>query len=377
MYTKIVTLVALLVVLSVGPGATAAQSEAYAGTHVSFDTQGDAVVDYAVDGTTMVEALAVQSTSESEGQGLVGAGADLSAVTNVGGSAVSVESSTEVRARLATESGAEIDAHDNGRGVLVVRSGGESQYVTANVSGSSSAESEGEGRVVVTAEDGTEGTFLVVGDGEVTVNEDGNVAARLGSDGKLVFRSYPEGRSDGDREQERLIAEGTAAAEVYVTGAGEGGGDFATDVVSYGEDTTVEVTERSEGTLRMTAERSQEEGRIILCTVAEGAMDAAEGVAVTVDGEAAAEASSYGELQSAAAGGENSMYLTQESSASASADVLVAVNHFSTREVAVSESGSGGDGGEGGDSQGMPGFGFVVTALALVAAAGLARSRRA
>ena len=365
----------MVLAVALGPLAApaAAQSEAYAGTNVSFETESNAVVGYAVGGQTMVETMEVQSASEAESQGSVGVGTELSAVTDVGGSAVTLESSTQTEASLTTESGATLEAHDNGRGVLVVRSGGDSQYVTANVTAAGSAESAGESRVVVTNDDGTEGTFVVVGDGDVSVNEEGNVAARLEGNSKLVFRSYPEGRSDGDAEQERLIADGSTAAEVYVQESSESSGEFTADVVSYSEDTTVEVTEQSEGTIRMTAERSAEEGKVIITTVSEQAISSTDGLAVTVDGEAATEASSYSELQTAANGGETSKYMVRQgSSARASADVLVAVNHFSEREVAMSEAGSGSDGSS---TPGQPGFGVGIAVLAIAAAALLARGR--
>jgi len=381
----------LLVVQAAGIGTVAAQDAgAYAGTNVTFETEGGAVVDYAVDGTTMIESVETQSQSSAESQGSVGADASLSAVTHVSGSGLSLDSKTETSASISAESGASMTAHDNEHGILVVQSGDESQYVTANLSSSTEAAQDGESRVVVTKDDGTKGTFIVVGDGEVTVNEAGNVTADLGQDGTLVFRSYPDDRSDDDERQEQLIADGKAVAEVYVMGSAESGSEsgseLATDIVTYGQETTVEVTERSEGTVRMTAERSQEEGKVIITSVSEAAISSTEEMQVTVDGEAAARASSYSELESAANGGDNSKFLVQQSSsAEASADVLVAVNHFSSREVAMSEGdggssdgGSDGGSGDGGSddaatSANGPGLGVTAGVLALLSVALLAR----
>lgn len=347
----------LLLTATAGAGVvsagSAAESSAYAGTNVTFETNGDAVVDYAVGGRTMVQSISAQSASAAESGGVVSVDAGLSAVTSIDGSALSLAATTETQATVRAESGATLTAHDNENGILVVEAGGTSQYVTASLSGSASAEQAGERRVVVTTEDGTKGTFIVVGDGRVTVNENGNVTAKLGENGTLVFRSYPDGRSEGDRTQERLIAEGVAAAEVYVTRTGESGGDLATDVVTYGQDTTVEVKERSEGTLTFTATRTEHEGRIIITSVSEAAMESTDDVRVTVDGEAAARASSYAELKSAANGGDTSKFLlSQRSSAEASADVLVAVNHFSTREVTVTDGGNGTETTDGGTTDG-------------------------
>ena len=374
------TVATVLVVLLVGAsglpaGAVTAadqQAEGYAGTHVSFETSNSAIVDYTVDGETMLQSMAVQSQSSAESQGEVSAGLSLSAVTELAGSSLGLDSKTEVDAEVTAESGASMQAHDNAQGILVVRTGDESQYLTANVSSSARAESESDQRVVVTTEDGTEGAFLVVGDGEVTVNDNGNVSAEVGSDGKLVFRSYPDSRDSEDQQEERSISEGKAAGEVYVMQTGEQGGELATDVVQYSEDTAVEVTETSEGAVTITAERSQEEGKILLTSVSEQAISSTEDLEVTVDGEAAARASSYSELESATDGGDSSKFLVrQQSSAEASADVLVAVNHFSTREITMTEGDGGNENGTADDetSTGLPGFGVGVALLALLSVA--------
>ena len=402
-------LVVLLLVASsafpIGTATAAAQQgDAYAGTHVEFETASDAIVDYSVNGNTVFQSMKVQSQSAAESQGSVRADVGLSAVTNITGAAVSVDSQ-EVSATVTAESGATMKAHDNSRGILVVRSGGDSQYVTVNVSGSSQAESESDQRVVVSSDDGTQGTFIVVGDGEVTVNEQGNVSADLESEDKLVFRSYSEGRSEEDEQEEQAISDGQAAAEVYVMESSEQGSEFAADVVQYSEDTTVEVTQQSEGTVRMTADRSQDQGKIIITSVSEQAISSAEDLQVAVDGEAAAEASSYSDLESAIGSDSSKFLVRQQSSAQASADVLVAVNQFSTREITMSEDGDGSDGsgtdgtdgsdGDGSDGSGTdgtdgsdgdggqettdadgPGFGPIAALIALVTVAALAVARR-
>ena len=393
--------VVLLVASSAIPVGTAAatqQSEAYAGTHVEFETTSNAIVDYSVNDTTVFESVKVQSQSSAESQGDVQAGVGLSAVTGIAGEALSVESH-EVSATVTAESGATMEAHDNSHGILVVESGGESQYVTVNVSSSSQAESENDQHVLVTTEDGTKGSFIVVGDGNVTVNDRGNVSANLGSDGTLVFRSYSDERSEDDEQKEQLISEGKATAEVYVMQAGDQGSEFAADVVQYGNDTTVEVTQQSEGTVQMTAERSQEQGKIIMTSVSEQAISSVEDLQVTVDGEAAAEASSYSDLESTSESDTSKFLVRQESSAQASADVLVAVNHFSERQITMRDSSSDdsgsddntttGDESDGSDSgtatgeesdgsdetnqeatdAGGPGFGIGVTLVALISVA--------
>jgi len=180
----------LLLVSSAGIGAVAAQdTKAYSGTNVTFETENGAVVDYAVDGQTMIDSIETQSQSRVESESSVEADASLSAVTEISGSGLSVDSTTQTSASVTAESGAKMTAHDNEHGILVIRPGEESQYVTANLSSSTAAEQESESRVVVTREDGTKGAFIVVGDGEVTVNEAGNVSARLGQGGRT--RSPP------------------------------------------------------------------------------------------------------------------------------------------------------------------------------------------
>lgn len=389
----------VLVVASTG-GATATpatqDSSAYAGTHVSFDTATDAVVDYQVGGETVLESVAVQSQSEADSSSDVSVGTDLSAMTDLDGSAVGVETTTDTQATVTADSGARLHAHDNERGILVVESGDESQYVSVNVSGSSTTTTESEDRVVVTTENGTEGVFIVVGDGDVTVNDEGNVTAALEEDSRLVFRAYEDGRSEADERQEELIANGTAAAEVHVMGSAESGGETAVDVVEYGSDTTVEVTERSENRIELTAERTEHEGRVIITSVSESAIESTDDLAVTVDGEAAVEASSYSELEAATQDGDTSTYMVRnDATAEGSTEVLVGVNHFSERTIAMQSGDDAGDsaagsddGSDGSDTDGSdssdgsdesgaeaPGFGVGVSIVALLGAAALGRLR--
>lgn len=379
-------LAVLLVASSVGATAsTGTQQQAYSGSHVSFDATSNAVVDYTVEDKTLLQSVKVQSQSKAESNSGISLGGDLSAVTGIVGAAISVGAQTSTHATISTGSGATMQAHDNGHGILVVKSGSESQFVTANLSESTSAKAAGDNRVVVTTEDGTKGTFIVVGDGDVTVNEQGSVTASLDENAKLVFRSYPEQRSAEDEKQEQLIADGTAAAEVYVMQSAESNGETVVDVVQYSEDTSVEVTEKTKGKLSMTAERSANEGRVIITTVSESVIESTENLQVAVDGTAAVKASSYSELRSATNGGETSKFLVrQQSSAEANAEVLVGVNHFSTRTISM-QSGENASGDSDADSEnsgdgdssgvGAPGFGVSVSLVALLSVALLARFR--
>jgi PGF-CTERM protein len=363
------------------------QASAYSGAHVSFGTSANAVTDYTVDSHLLLETVKVQSTSSAESGGIIDVGASLSALTSLSGSAVSLATTTQVSATVQTESSATLNVHDNEHGILVIESGDESQYVQANLSGGAEASATSDSRVVVTTSEGTKGTFILVGDGKVTVNEEGDVVAKLEQGDKLVFRAYPDGRSEADKRQERLIASGEAAAEVYVMKQGE---KTVSDVVAYANDTSVNVTQTGEGTVELTAERSTHAGTIILTSVSEKVVSSAEGLTVTVDGKAAVKASSYAELKSAANGGDNCAYMVTEGSAEASADVLVAVNHFSARQITM-QAGGAGDGtptasptdsgqsttatGDHSTSTTTPGFGAAVGVTALVAAALLATRR--
>lgn len=374
--------------LAVPAAATSAQSSGYAGANIEFATEANAVVDYRVNGTTMFERVEVQSTEQAESSGGLAGDVALSSVTSVEGSGVEMQSSAEASAgaELTTESGATVEAHDNEHGIFVVGAGESSQYVTTTLSSDASAEQQGD-RVVVTDETGAKGTFLVVGDGRVTVDEEGNVTAKLGEGGKLVYRTYPDGeRDDGEQQQEQWIQDGTAVAEVYVF---QKGGETVADTVQYGEDTTVEVTQKTESKVTFTAERSAEAGKVILTSVSEQVVESGDDVSVTVDGDAAVKASSYSELEGALGGDTAKFLVASESKAAASTDVLVAVNHFSERTVTISDGGGNataddtatgtgaadedGTTGNEGTSADAPGFGVGVALTALLAVAAMAR----
>ena len=389
-------ILAVLLVSTVAPASAAtgaADQQAYSQTHVAFDAQSNAVVDYTVGGTETIDAVRVQSQSSAESDLGLSGSADLEGVTALAGAALSVDTTADAHASMTTDSGATIEAHDNGYGSLVVTADDQSQYVALNLSGDASAEQANEERVVFTAEDGRTSTAMVVGEGNVTVTESGNLTASVEEDSRLVVRSYAESRTEADETEEEMIVNGTAAASVHVM---QQGGEAVTDVVTYSEDTTVEVTERAEGQVTMTAERSASEGRVVLTHVSESTFESAEDVQVEVDGEAAAQASSYAEIQQVTNGGDTSKYMVQSASsasASAESEVVVGINHFSTREVTMTDSSDSSDGGssdgdsnDGDDSDGDPndtttgngpGFGVVAAVLALVGAAFVVARRRA
>ncbi|MCT9095537.1 hypothetical protein [Haloarchaeobius sp. HME9146] len=403
----------LMIVASVPASAATApvtpESSSYTGTHVAFQAESNAVANYTVDGEPMVSSVAVQSEStvkEGLGIGLDG-DLDLKTVTDIEAAGLSVGAETTTQANIETESGAGMTAHDNADGTLVVTANDSAQVVDADLAGDASAEQQSDSRVTVTTENGTKGSFIVAGDGRVTVDEEGNVTARLDEDARLVFRSAGEERSEEEEQTAQLIADGEAAAEVYVV---QQGGEAVVDTVTYGSNTTVETKQTAENEVELTVERTAHDGKVVVTHVREEAVGSVENLSVTVDGEAAAKASAFSELRAATDNGSTSKYMVQQtSSASAEADakVYVAVNHFSTRTVTMSGAGdsttdttsttatdgdttadssttaedtatSGDDADDGGSSEasGSPGFGVGVASLALAGVLGVARLRR-
>ena len=408
-----IVLTALLLGATVAPTAVGQSASAYNGTHVSFGTTENAVTNYSVDGERTFSAVKVQSESSAKSGGLLGADVSLSAVTKLNAAGISLGATSKTEATVRTDSGATLTAHDNGHGILVVESGNSSQYVLANLSAGANASAAGDSQVSVTTANGTKGTFIVVGDGNVTVNKQGDVAAHLGTDGRLVFRAYPDGKDEGDEKQEQLIADGTAKAEAYVMAEGE---QTVVDTISYGRNTTVEAKQAGQGAVNVTVDRATHEGCIVITTVSEQVLNTTEDVEVQVSGnaKAAAKASTYTQLESAI-GSERSRYLIEDpksasgsANANATAEVVVAVNHFSERTISMQSSAAAaggtttadgatnggsttdagttnGGGGAGttsangenadGSSGSIPGFTPITAVVALLAAALLARLR--
>jgi PGF-CTERM protein len=373
--------------------ATQTTSETYSGTHVSFTTSGNAVTDYSVDGATMLSSVETESESSYESRTGASLSLDLTAVTSLEAAGLSLDSQTEAGATVTAESGATLSAHDNGHGIVVVESGGDSQLVKAEVASGGNANAESENRVVVTTESGETGTFLVAGEGTVDVNSEGDVVAKVSSGGKLVFRAYAGSeRGEAEQTQEQLIANGTATGEVYVMA--DEGGDTVVDTVRYGGDTTISANQTAANEVNVTIERTKSQGKVLITQVSEAAVGSTDSLSVAVDGQAAAEASTYGELVAATNDEGTSKYMVRQTSsmqAEGQAQVLVGVNHFSERTITMSGSDDGSSGGdgtqtvdgtstddeenEGSTATGAPGVGVAAALLALLAAAAVATRR--
>jgi PGF-CTERM protein len=365
------------------------QSETHAGTHVQFETTDRAVSNYAVDGDVIVQNVTVQSASEAGGGG---SGIGLGTATDFRASGLAVATRSGGSVTLSVDSGAEMQSHDNGHGILQVRATGEDQVVGVELANGSQTESASDRRVVVTKENGSQGTFIVVGEGEVAVDDNGDVAAQVADGSQLVYRQYDEGKRDeNDEEAERMIENGTATAEVYVQAGGDAGEnaaddgrETAVDTVEYGQDTTVTVGERSRDTVEMTVERTESEGKVVLATVSEEAFNNPGDIQVLVDGEAAAQADAYSAVEQAAQQGDQPRYhVAQSSSAQAATDVAIGIDHFSERNVVLTSADEdqgtteGGDDGATDGATDGDGAGFgVLAALAALAAALVAQRRR-
>ncbi|MDS0475335.1 PGF-CTERM sorting domain-containing protein [Natrinema sp. 1APR25-10V2] len=361
-----------------------ADSSAYAGANVAFDVQGDAITDYRVGGERTFASVAVQSQSEadSSSSGGLDGSLGLEAATNLNGAGLSVASQTQASAQITADSGATLSAHDTQRGTLVVESGGEAQYVEADLAAEAQA-SETENRVLVETGD-RKGVFLVVGNGEVGVT-DGNVTADLGANATLTFRSYAEGeRDEGAKYEESLIAEGNAAVEVT---AEQRSGELVTDAVTYGQETSANVSQTAKNRVDVTIDRAVHEGTVVMTTVSEEAVGSFENLSVRIDGEAAVKASSRSELESAIGSDQSRYMVVQDAQAEGQATVYIAVNHFSTRTATIDggnggsddgtsgDDGGSGDGSTGSSGDSTPGFGVGGALVALVIGTG-ARIRR-
>lgn len=317
--------------------------KAYAGTHVEFDTSENAVTEFTVDGETVFDSLEVESRTEAEARGAAGVGVDvgagvggeggvdLSALSDVQGAAVAnVNVEARASANVGFDSGAEFEAHDNANGVAVLKSGDEEQLVEVEIAADAEAETADQSVVTFTS-DGTESSLIVAGEGEAGINDEGDVAAHLETGTNAVVRAYGEEKSEDDEQQERLIADGNVAAEVQFGEDREG--EVAGDPADFLSGTDVDVDIDAGESVSLTVDRTESEGKVVMTTVTDAAVGTTEELNVEIDGEAAVEADSYSELEAGI--GEETRYLVTETEAEGQAQVLVAVDSFSERQVVV------------------------------------------
>lgn len=156
----VLTVLLVSVATPVTAGAASADQSTYAGSHTTFETRSNAVVDYRVNGAQAFESVRVQTRSDVDSSLGLGGSADLAAVARKAGAALSLDSSTAAGASVTADSGATIEAHDNSHGTLVVAAEERSQYVALNVSGGADVSRESDQRVVFTTESGSEATAM-------------------------------------------------------------------------------------------------------------------------------------------------------------------------------------------------------------------------
>lgn len=339
----VVVLAAALLAMTVGASNHMGEGQqAYAGNNVSFDTSENAVVNYTVDGAEIFNSAEVEAKSSAEERGAAGVGAgigvgagggggvDLSALTDVRGAAVAnVNANARASASVNFDSSAEFEAHDNGNGVAVLKSGDEEQLVEVEISADTEAETPNESVVTFTS-DGTESSFIVAGEGRADVNEGGNVTANLGNSTNAVVRTYGDEKTEDDEEQERIISEGNAAAEVQFT---EQDGDVVGSPAEFLPNTDIETEVNAGESVSLTVDRAESEGKVVMMTVTGAAVGTTEEINVEVDGNAAVEVDSYSELEGGI--GEEMRYTVVDGDTEGKAQVLVAVESFSEHQITV------------------------------------------
>lgn len=338
-----VTLALITVLVTAGAvpiafGQAVEEGEGYDGTHLSLEIDDRAVTNYAVGDERVAASIRMQAvadvTNGSEGD------LELSGVSNLGGAAIQSEQEGEADMTVMTPT-AQLVAHDNPRGVFVVQPD-EPQYVQIDLASEAEVTDETDSAITVTTENGTEGTFFLIGDGDLTVNQNDSVVSRVEDDSRLVFRAYPGGKSDDHERQERLIRNEQAIADVYVMGSGV---DSTVDTVAYATGASVTGEQADPEGVQVNVDYPDGEGGIVMTSISTDIV-AADGLVVAVDDEELAAAASYDELESAV-GGDRSQYLVAEGSGGeASTDVLVAVDEFSGRTtIGIRSAGEDADGG--------------------------------
>ncbi len=364
------------------PAATTAQTggEATTGTHISFGVANDAVTGYTVGGTEMFSSFRMQSQSSAVDEGLIEANLDeITSIVNINAAGLSVEAETSASTTLNVSSspGAYVRAHDNGHGTFRVAPGQNTQVGIVNVSSNTELTVEGEEMATLTADNGAEATFMVVGTGgEVATNEDGNLAVRLGANSDLIFKAYPDGKSDAEAEQESLISDGIIGAEVHVM---EQDGERVIDAASYNTFVNYYGTEEAANGTNFTFGSARGTGTLVVTHVSEAAVGSLSSVEAyvnssngenTVPVEADSAATGVANVEQYVGSPESAYYAVPPAEGSASTDVVVAINHFSNRTVTMGQNvGPSDTSGSGG----VPGFGAPAAIAALLALAAFAR----
>lgn len=365
--------IALAVIGAVGAtGAVAGQdseneTDRYDGNVVEFEHSDDTVTNVTVGGEDFFTGVSVGAQNGVDVE--VGDELDLDLDPEIAelleqfGDRFDHFEATDVGVEVGTEGSASVTVTDSQRGTIAVDAGEQDQYVGIDLAEGAEAREEDD-RVVVESGDRT-GVFVGVGESEIQVDDDG-VVVDLGQRSDVIFRSYADGeRGEHAIAVENMIANGTATADVFVD---DREGEPVADVSVFDDGLSVETDVSSDDRrVDLTVDRESGEGTVVATTVNESVLGGTD-VSVSVDGEAAVEADSHADLEDAIDGDEP-RYLVVENEESGTVDVLVAVDHFSERQITIEPA----DDEE--DEDGMPGFGVTATLLAILLGAGAARRR--
>lgn len=362
---RLTVLVATLLVVSMAAPATVAPAAAdeheYDGEHVAFDVESDGIAEYSVNNETLFSSVDVRAASEADVR--VGADLETSAFAGLEGAALESTSTTTAAARFESENGARVAAHDTERGHLTVHATEERTLVEINMS--APVGTTPKGTVIVVGGAKQVGSVFVVGEGSVSVNDEGNIVADLPKGSGLVFRSNGENRDDEDQATERLIERGTAAGEAYVS---ERDGEVVADTVEYDTDIDVEVAQYDQGFLELSVQRTTENGTIVVMEITEDLIEDPGDADVRVSGEQATRVDSHAELRQSLGNGEHTYTVSQATTSQANAAILVAIDNFSEQTVIVEERQEATE-----VEESAPGFGVSVALLAMLTATLAAR----
>jgi len=278
---------------------------------------------------------------------------------------------------VGTSPGAKLTTHDNSHGTLTMAPGQNTQVAIANVSSNTEVSIEGEEMATVTADNGAEGTFFLSGSGgEIARNDDGNLVIRLSPNADLVFKAYPDGKSDAEAQQESLIADGIIGAEVHVM---ERDGETLYDATTYSTFVSHYGSEETANGTNLTFGSPQGTGTVVVANVNEAAVGSLSSMevyvnsssgedTVAVDAESVTE--SVNNVDEYIGTSSSGYYVVPPAEGSTSTDVLVGINHFSNRTVAMGQNVGPSDTSSSG---GVPGFGVPAALAALLALAAFAR----
>lgn len=371
MRNRVVVLALLVTVGLVASAATVTglQGGEESGDHITLEFTNQQVVNYTVGNQTFLASIQAQSVEQVETDGL-------QSLTEFEGSAMESTGEDEATWLVNTQSNANFEFNDNPHGTFIAEGVDVAQYARFVVAEGVEATDENQRKVTLTTDGNAAASFILVGDGEVTVNQNGDVVARIGDASTLVFRAYPDGKSNSDEQMERYIENGNGVAEIY---ARQPGTDSIVDHARYQQDVAPTAEQTDDTTVQTDIEYTEGESGVVLFTLSQAFTEASGAINATVNGQQAQEVTSFGELDGALDGNQSRYMVVELESRT---DVIVAVNQFAA-QTTVGVSGASGQEqqqtplqeGDDGNQTDQPGFG-VLAAIVALAVAALAAARR-